>query len=190
MTRAAITKAQGGRFSAGFWSGFASSGFSVGNKDYGGVEGRTMIMAVIGGTVSEISGGKFANGAVTGAFVHLFNASYKYLQTANDAKALNNSIGYAAENPVGERKINSHGDLTWGEVAVSSILTVLVVPVRALTFAYQVLITRPLETLAVINFGDDIYNEGNPFPSTKLGLGVSIYNQTPGAINNIKKELE
>ncbi|XPV68056.1 MAG: hypothetical protein ACNI25_12180 [Halarcobacter sp.] len=32
-----------------------------------------MIMAVIGGTVSEISGGKFANGTVTGAFVHLFN---------------------------------------------------------------------------------------------------------------------
>jgi len=33
-----------------------------------------MIMAVVGGTVSELTGGKFANGAVSGAFVHLFNA--------------------------------------------------------------------------------------------------------------------
>jgi len=73
ITRAAITKAQGGRWSSGFWSGFASSGFSVGTKDYGGFVGRTAIMGIVGGTVSEISGGKFANGAVSGAFVHLFN---------------------------------------------------------------------------------------------------------------------
>jgi len=31
-------------------------------------------MAMVGGATSEITGGKFANGAVTGAFVHLFNA--------------------------------------------------------------------------------------------------------------------
>ena len=31
-------------------------------------------MGTISGTVSEATGGKFANGAVTGAFVHLFNA--------------------------------------------------------------------------------------------------------------------
>ncbi|XPV69720.1 MAG: hypothetical protein ACNI25_03915 [Halarcobacter sp.] len=32
-----------------------------------------MFTSLVSGTVSEISGGKFANGAVTGAFVHLFN---------------------------------------------------------------------------------------------------------------------
>ena len=31
-------------------------------------------MAVVGGTTSQITGGKFANGAISGAFVHLFNA--------------------------------------------------------------------------------------------------------------------
>jgi len=36
-----------------------------------------MIMAAVGGTVSDITGGKFANGAVSGAFVHLFNAEGK-----------------------------------------------------------------------------------------------------------------
>jgi hypothetical protein len=60
--------------SSAFWSGFASSAFSVGTKGYGGVTGRTLIMATVGGTVSQLTGGKFANGAVTGAFVHLFNA--------------------------------------------------------------------------------------------------------------------
>jgi RHS repeat-associated protein len=74
ISRALIAKAQNQRMSSAFWSGFTASGFSVGTKGYGGVSGRTAIMAVVGGTVSQITGGKFANGAVTGAFVHLFNA--------------------------------------------------------------------------------------------------------------------
>ena len=74
ISRAAIAKVQGNKTSSAFWSGFVTSGFSVGNKGYGGVEARTAIMAIVGGTTSELSGGKFANSAVTGAFVHLFNA--------------------------------------------------------------------------------------------------------------------
>jgi hypothetical protein len=35
---------------------------------------RTTIAATVGGTASEIGGGTFANGAVSAAFVHLFNA--------------------------------------------------------------------------------------------------------------------
>jgi len=35
---------------------------------------RTSIAATVGGTASVIGGGKFANGAVSAAFVHLFNA--------------------------------------------------------------------------------------------------------------------
>ena len=73
LTRGIITMAQGGKFGAGFASGFVSSGFSVG-KSWGTVESRTFVMAMVGGATSEITGGKFANGAVTGAFVHLFNA--------------------------------------------------------------------------------------------------------------------
>ena len=36
-------------------------------------------MAAVGGTVSDITGGKFANGAVSEAFVHLFNDEYERL---------------------------------------------------------------------------------------------------------------
>jgi RHS repeat-associated protein len=74
ISRAGIAKARGHKVSAGFWSGFVSSFFSVGTEGYGGVAGRTTIMAIAGGTVAKHTGGKFANGAVSAAFVHLFNA--------------------------------------------------------------------------------------------------------------------
>ena len=38
-----------------------------------GVFKGTMITATVSGTTSNLTGGKFANGAVTGAFVHMFN---------------------------------------------------------------------------------------------------------------------
>ncbi len=73
VSRAAIARTQGQSATAAFWSGFAASGFSVGSNGYGGVAGRTTIMAVVSGTVSEATCGKFANGAVSGAFIHMFN---------------------------------------------------------------------------------------------------------------------
>ncbi len=33
-----------------------------------------MVATAVGGTVSRITGGKFANGAITAALVHLYNA--------------------------------------------------------------------------------------------------------------------
>jgi RHS repeat-associated protein len=74
LTRGVIGLAQGGTFKAGFASGFFSSGFDVGTEGYGGFTGRTTIMGIVGGTASEIGGGKFSNGAISGAFVHMFNA--------------------------------------------------------------------------------------------------------------------
>ncbi|WP_072682471.1 FG-GAP-like repeat-containing protein [Arcobacter sp. LA11] len=78
ISRAGINKLQGGKWNAGFWSGFTASAFSpgttLGGEDSGGFILRTTIAGVIGGTASELSGGKFANGAVSAAFVHMFNA--------------------------------------------------------------------------------------------------------------------
>jgi len=74
LTRAGIAKAQGGKWSAGFWSGFAGSalgGLSNYAKSFGG---KMAISAIVGGTASRLGGGKFANGAVSAAFVHMYNA--------------------------------------------------------------------------------------------------------------------
>ncbi len=70
----------GAKFRDGFLGAFASSviagplkGLVKGTKA-AAIMARTAIAAVVGGTVSKLTGGKFANGAVTAAFVHLFNA--------------------------------------------------------------------------------------------------------------------
>ncbi|WP_419768876.1 RHS repeat-associated core domain-containing protein [Arcobacter sp.] len=75
ITRAAITKAQGGRWSSGFWSGLAGSalGATMGKLENLHIAIKTAINSLASGMISKISGGKFANGAVTGAFVYLFN---------------------------------------------------------------------------------------------------------------------
>ncbi|MGJ8635178.1 MAG: hypothetical protein ACSHX7_14775, partial [Luteolibacter sp.] len=80
----------GGKFKDGFLSAAASTAFgayvSYENIGLGSpgdtskpylVAARTSVAAVIGGTVSEVGGGKFANGAYTAAFQHLFNAELK-----------------------------------------------------------------------------------------------------------------
>lgn len=91
LTRGVITAAQGGKFGAGFASGFVSSGFAVGKDTFEGLRGaavaaRTAVMAVVGGATSEITGGKFANGAITGAFVHLFNHENLGAKIMKDSK--------------------------------------------------------------------------------------------------------
>jgi len=73
ITRAAISKAQGGKWSAGFWSGFASSALAPLASSASTFEGKIAMSAIVGGTASELGGGKFANGAVTGAFVMMYN---------------------------------------------------------------------------------------------------------------------
>jgi hypothetical protein len=85
-----LTELAGGEFKSGFLSAFTSSSagsimqFSGAGRDVFGTPGtdsyanaeyvttRTVAAAVIGGAASELSGGKFANGAMTGAFTHLF----------------------------------------------------------------------------------------------------------------------
>src|SRR5690606_31590954 len=70
---------QGGKFGHGFISaGFTKFAITnwidqIGSDDWDGILGRTAIASVTGGTVSELTGGKFANGAQTAAFAHLFN---------------------------------------------------------------------------------------------------------------------
>ena len=72
LSRGVIAKLRGGKFISGFMSG-VSGLFDVGTRGFGGFVGRTVIMAVVGGTFSVLGGGKFSNGAMAAAFVHMFN---------------------------------------------------------------------------------------------------------------------
>lgn len=72
-----VSEAQGGEFRHGFYGSAASSAFGhspVGERLMASnVAVSTATSMVIGGTASVLGGGKFANGAVTSAFQHLFN---------------------------------------------------------------------------------------------------------------------
>mgnify|MGYP001366462626 CR=1 FL=1 len=81
----AVSMAQGGSFETGALTGAVAAGSSLlmdssgvmghsgdGNPEY--IAERTAVSAIAGGTASVLSGGKFANGAITGAFAQLYNA--------------------------------------------------------------------------------------------------------------------
>ncbi len=82
VARGSVSVLQGGKFKSGFASGFlghAAGGLTravTGAMNWAGqtaVIVRTMMAATVGGTVSQLTGGKFANGSISAAFVHLFN---------------------------------------------------------------------------------------------------------------------
>ena len=75
---------QGGRFVSGFLAAGATQAFSLSGgfnrlgvsnspEGFGGYAQNAAAAAVVGGTASVIGGGKFQNGAITGAFSRLFN---------------------------------------------------------------------------------------------------------------------
>jgi len=81
-----------------------SPGTTMGGKGGGGFTLRTSIAAIVGGTASKIGGGKFSNGAVSGAFVHMFNAegiAKKIVHRLNSNGSSNTSLRF-----FGGKKIN------------------------------------------------------------------------------------
>jgi len=73
ISQGAVTKYQGGRFSDGFWSGAVSTAGETFTTKINSKPLQVASSAAVGGTTSTITGGKFANGAVSGAFVMMFN---------------------------------------------------------------------------------------------------------------------
>lgn len=64
----------GGNMAHGFFTGALSSvGNGFINEKMDGLGYKVAASAVLGGTIEEIGGGKFANGAITGAYGMLFN---------------------------------------------------------------------------------------------------------------------
>ena len=84
LSRAAIAVAQGGKALGGFLSGFAGKllgGIAAGMDNISKTT-RTILISVAGGTASVLGGGKFANGALSSAFIFMFNdmADYRLRQ--------------------------------------------------------------------------------------------------------------
>jgi len=114
------SKLQGGNFARGFASAGAAQTAapavdqlefnSEALDDTLGKGARVATAAAIGGTVSELGGGKFANGAVTGAFSRLYNeeANHGALKRQLDCKGLchgNDVSGRPASDPARDRAL-------------------------------------------------------------------------------------
>jgi hypothetical protein len=63
-----------GFLSAGFGGVVSGNIMGIGGGAEAYIPVRTLIAAIAGGTISRLTGGKFANGATTAGFAHLFNA--------------------------------------------------------------------------------------------------------------------
>jgi len=75
-SRAYMAYKKGENAKHAFISGFGGSGLSSGTMAYGdslGFLGRTAVASIGAGLISESTGGDFASGATTGAFIHMFN---------------------------------------------------------------------------------------------------------------------
>jgi len=70
-----------------------------------GVEFQTIAAAILGGTASVLGGGKFANGAVSGAFTYLFNNAAHEAESNKEAAGMTADdvrkyiLNYAEDNP-------------------------------------------------------------------------------------------
>ena len=76
LSEGAIEGLQGGNMFHGFIMGAVSGAGGYAINNYGqelGRAGKIASSAVLGGVVSEIGGGKFANGAITAAYSMMFN---------------------------------------------------------------------------------------------------------------------
>ena len=109
---------RGGTFRDGFLGGIAGHGAAgLGlrpNAADGFDMGRVAIAAVVGGTVSVIGGGKFANGARSAAMVYLFNELNHQTNLSRAYKNLREAVDLLKTNP-GEaiNKMSDEEFLVW-----------------------------------------------------------------------------
>ncbi|KKO49554.1 hypothetical protein VT06_04945 [Arsukibacterium sp. MJ3] len=100
-----VSVVSGGKFGHGFFSAGVTKGaggaFLPGGSNLSGgqIAYGTVVSAVIGGTASELAGGKFSNGARTATFQYLFNhasESFWGFESLDDKSAVNVSIEQAS----------------------------------------------------------------------------------------------
>ena len=116
----AFSEAGGGRFSDGFLGAFSSSELSpviggiggttnsVGYYSAAAISMRVVVSAVVGGTVSSMTGGNFGDGAVAAAMQRLYNdeQAKKYVNPSK-SDVLNRAAADATANGVPARAVDA-----------------------------------------------------------------------------------
>ncbi|KZW98689.1 hypothetical protein JL49_21760 [Pseudoalteromonas luteoviolacea] len=176
--------ASGGKFGHGFVSaGFTkmamgNAGFNMDNRDLDAIAGRTTVAAIIGGTASVLTGGKFANGAKTAAMMHLVNGEGRTFLEKGSRKTTRRVIK-DGKNVVEERPF---GKPTWEGIGVAGNIVdkLLRNPMATLFFnvdllkqyfgMYELVQDYETEGLYRVELGEDLAYESTP---------IKIYEQKP-----------
>ena len=81
----AASKASGGKFAYGFWSGVGARALQLsGVYDVSGSVHRTVVEALSGGVLSVVGGGRFSNGAAMAGFARMFGDFANYAKGKTD----------------------------------------------------------------------------------------------------------
>ena len=103
-----MNELQGGKFSSGFYTGVVSSIGSHTKGLYGdNLAGRVFAASLVGGATSSITGGKFATGAVSAAFVEMYNYQMH-----------DGNLGGSIQDELKPEKVAS-GGISYGPIGIS-----------------------------------------------------------------------
>ena len=153
-------------------------------------------MAVVGGTASVLGGGKFANGAMSGAFMHLFNYEYKDALRAKqilEAKGYKNlSIKYGGHGKNSYMVVDKRGFMYGGYLpeeiqSAQSFGRALMIPYGIvgggiLRGGYVFTMMYPEVTVGATDIGIGYY-DGNPPNNFWQSIG-KVVNEFKSWINN------
>src|SRR5699024_5634029 len=103
----ALSDVEGGSFRNGFIGAFAGAVGEgvvgeIPGEDEGAIFERTAVTSALAGTASELTGGSFANGAETAAFLRLFGEAANYFEHNVGGKATL-APGKNSDNPYYKR---------------------------------------------------------------------------------------
>ncbi|WP_182912241.1 RHS repeat domain-containing protein [Pseudoalteromonas sp. MSK9-3] len=100
---------QGGKFGHGFFSAGITKGLTPNFEGIGGFDvsgynpAEAAIAGLLGGTISHVTGGKFANGAITAAMGNLFNNQNQRNKIKEHARAVRDHISALDFKDIGGR---------------------------------------------------------------------------------------
>ncbi len=177
-----------------FGHGFIAAGFTSGLKGEDGDFGigtapdkklaRVVTASLVGGTASAISGGKFANGAVTGALSHMLNAEKHIKHKHNEL-----------ENAVKQQQVRVRSHARMKESLGTSEEGF---PVGGFVYKHTDYIAEGYSEYGVTNYKKDVYYKNGTSINTLIprgqlyangptpnGLAAVVVYQTKGDIYNI-----
>jgi RHS repeat-associated protein len=105
-----VSEVQGGDFGSGAFAAALSAGLAPaidrignGSTDIEYIAARVSVSAALGGTAAEVAGGKFANGAVTAAFMRLYNEEHTIRERERLFQVVRDRIAHLAQDYEGSR---------------------------------------------------------------------------------------